>query len=56
MVLTPARMAYLKESIQDICKLIDNGGLVYMDSANMKCQVGLTSPGRIGADIPPQPA
>jgi len=28
-----------------------NGGLVYMDGANMNAQVGLTSPGRIGADV-----
>jgi len=29
----------------------ENGGLVYMDGANMNAQVGLTSPGRIGADV-----
>jgi glycine dehydrogenase len=28
-----------------------NGGLVYMDGANMNAQVGLTSPGHIGADV-----
>src|SRR5690348_9898230 len=34
------------------CKIIhDNGGLVYMDGANMNAQVGLTSPGNIGADV-----
>jgi glycine dehydrogenase len=27
------------------------GGLVYMDGANMNAQVGLTSPGQIGADV-----
>ncbi len=27
------------------------GGLVYMDGANMNAQVGLTSPGEIGADV-----
>jgi len=27
------------------------GGLVYMDGANMNAQVGLTSPGSIGADV-----
>ena len=36
----------------EICDLIhQNGGLVYMDGANMNAQVGLTSPGRIGADV-----
>ncbi|MBE9468124.1 MAG: aminomethyl-transferring glycine dehydrogenase [Bacteroidetes bacterium] len=28
-----------------------NGGLVYMDGANMNGQIGLTSPGFIGADV-----
>ena len=28
-----------------------NGGLVYMDGANMNAQVGLTNPGHIGADV-----
>jgi glycine dehydrogenase len=27
------------------------GGLVYMDGANMNAQVGLTSPGEVGADV-----
>ncbi|MFN5181534.1 MAG: glycine dehydrogenase (aminomethyl-transferring), partial [Bacteroidota bacterium] len=36
----------------DITQVIhDNGGLVYMDGANMNAQVGLTSPGNIGADV-----
>jgi len=38
-----------------VTKMIDiihsNGGLVYMDGANMNAQVGLTSPGNIGADV-----
>jgi glycine dehydrogenase len=29
----------------------EHGGLVYMDGANMNAQVGLTSPGEIGADV-----
>ncbi|KAJ1947364.1 glycine decarboxylase subunit P, partial [Linderina macrospora] len=29
----------------------DNGGQVYMDGANMNAQVGLTSPGHMGADV-----
>lgn len=41
-----------EETIKDICQIIhDNGGLVYMDGANMNAQVGLTSPGMIGADV-----
>jgi glycine dehydrogenase len=41
-----------EEGIREICQIIhDNGGQVYMDGANMNAQVGLTSPGNIGADV-----
>src|SRR5476651_2133553 len=52
MVTYPSTHGVFEESIKDICKIIhDNGGLVYMDGANMNAQVGLTSPGMIGADV-----
>jgi glycine dehydrogenase len=52
MVTYPSTHGVYEESIMDITKLIhDNGGLVYMDGANMNAQVGLTSPGNIGADV-----
>ncbi|HEY4338180.1 MAG TPA: aminomethyl-transferring glycine dehydrogenase [Puia sp.] len=52
MVTYPSTHGVFEESIKDICKAIhDNGGLVYMDGANMNAQVGLTSPGLIGADV-----
>ncbi len=52
MVTYPSTHGVFEESIKEICKLIhDNGGLVYMDGANMNAQVGLTSPGNIGADV-----
>ena len=52
MVTYPSTHGVFEEAIKDICKLIhDNGGLVYMDGANMNAQVGLTSPGSIGADV-----
>jgi glycine dehydrogenase len=52
MVTYPSTFGVYEESILDITKLIhDNGGLVYMDGANMNAQVGLTSPGNIGADV-----
>ncbi|MEO8514841.1 MAG: glycine dehydrogenase (aminomethyl-transferring), partial [Ignavibacteria bacterium] len=36
----------------EICEIIHmNGGQVYMDGANLNAQVGLTSPGLIGADV-----
>ena len=52
MVTYPSTHGVFEESIKDICRVIhDNGGLVYMDGANMNAQVGLTSPGGIGADV-----
>ncbi len=52
MVTYPSTHGVFEESIIDICETIHaNGGLVYMDGANMNAQVGLTSPGMIGADV-----
>ena len=52
MVTYPSTHGVFETGIKDMCKLIhDNGGLVYMDGANMNAQVGLTSPGIIGADV-----
>ncbi|ODV80961.1 glycine cleavage system protein [Suhomyces tanzawaensis NRRL Y-17324] len=38
----------VKTAIETVHK---NGGLVYLDGANMNAQVGLTSPGDLGADV-----
>ncbi len=52
MVTYPSTHGVFEEGIKEICIIIhDNGGLVYMDGANMNAQVGLTSPGFIGADV-----
>ena len=52
MVTYPSTHGVFEEGIKEICNLIhDNGGLVYMDGANMNAQVGLTAPGLIGADV-----
>jgi glycine dehydrogenase len=52
MVTYPSTHGVFEETIKEICNLIhENGGLVYMDGANMNAQVGLTSPGNIGADV-----
>ena len=52
MVTYPSTHGVFEEGIKDICQIIhDHGGLVYMDGANMNAQVGLTSPGFIGADV-----
>jgi glycine dehydrogenase len=52
MVTYPSTHGVFEEAIQEICQIIhENGGQVYMDGANMNAQVGLTNPGRIGADV-----
>ncbi|PRD53833.1 aminomethyl-transferring glycine dehydrogenase [Sphingobacterium gobiense] len=52
MVTYPSTHGVFEESIIEICEIIhQNGGQVYMDGANMNAQVGLTSPGFIGADV-----
>ncbi len=52
MVTYPSTHGVFEEAIIDICESIHkNGGLVYMDGANMNAQVGLTSPANIGADV-----
>jgi glycine dehydrogenase len=52
MVTYPSTHGVFEETIIDICNTIhENGGMVYMDGANMNAQVGLTSPGNIGADV-----
>jgi glycine dehydrogenase len=52
MVTYPSTHGVFEESIREITDIIHaNGGQVYMDGANMNAQVGLTSPGNIGADV-----
>ncbi len=52
MVTYPSTHGVFEAGIKDICALVhEHGGQVYMDGANMNAQVGLTSPGHIGADV-----
>jgi glycine dehydrogenase len=52
MITYPSTHGVFETTIQEICAYIHaKGGQVYMDGANMNAQVGLTSPGRIGADV-----
>jgi len=52
MITYPSTHGVFETAIRSICqKIHDCGGLVYMDGANMNAQVGLTSPGLIGADV-----
>ncbi|NRD73225.1 aminomethyl-transferring glycine dehydrogenase [Shewanella sp. VB17] len=52
MVTYPSTHGVYEETIGEICDVIhQHGGQVYLDGANMNAQVGLTSPGFIGADV-----
>jgi len=52
MVTYPSTHGVFETAIQEITSLIHkHGGQVYMDGANMNAQVGLTNPGKIGADV-----
>ena len=52
MVTYPSTHGVYESTIVEICEVIHaHGGQVYMDGANMNAQVGLTSPGLIGADV-----
>lgn len=52
MITYPSTHGAFEERILEIISIIhENGGLVYMDGANMNAQVGLTSPGSMGADV-----
>ncbi len=52
MVTYPSTHGVFESAITEITGIIHQyGGQVYMDGANMNAQVGLTSPGMIGADV-----
>lgn len=52
MITYPSTYGIFEESVKEICDIVhQHGGQVYMDGANMNAQVGLTSPGIIGADV-----
>ncbi|KAJ1982921.1 glycine decarboxylase subunit P [Dimargaris xerosporica] len=52
MVTYPSTFGMFEDNIKDVCDLVHaHGGQVYMDGANMNAQIGLTSPGHIGADV-----
>ncbi|MFN9133020.1 MAG: aminomethyl-transferring glycine dehydrogenase [Phycisphaerales bacterium] len=52
MVTYPSTYGKFEAGIREVCQMVhDAGGQVYMDGANMNAQVGLTSPGFIGADV-----
>ena len=52
MITYPSTHGVFESAVIEITSIIHaHGGQVYMDGANMNAQVGLTSPGNIGADV-----
>ncbi len=52
MITYPSTHGVYETTIAEICDIVhQHGGQVYLDGANMNAQVGLTSPGHIGADV-----
>jgi glycine dehydrogenase len=52
MVTYPSTYGVFEPEIKKVCKIVhEYGGQVYMDGANMNAQIGLCSPGEIGADV-----
>ncbi len=52
MITYPSTHGVFEDDVLEMMDIIhENGGLVYMDGANMNAQVGLTNPGFIGADV-----
>ena len=52
MITYPSTHGVYESTIAEICNIIhEHGGQVYLDGANMNAQVGVTSPGFIGADV-----
>lgn len=52
MVTYPSTFGVFEPAIKQVCEIVHaHGGQVYMDGANMNAQIGLCSPGEIGADV-----
>src|SRR5690606_22222772 len=52
MVTYPSTHGVYEETIREVCEIVhQHGGQVYLDGANMNAQVGITTPGFIGADV-----
>lgn len=52
MITYPSTFGVFEPEVKAACDLVhQHGGQVYMDGANMNAQIGLCSPGEIGADV-----
>ncbi|KAH2307970.1 hypothetical protein KXV47_006744 [Aspergillus fumigatus] len=52
MITYPSTFGVYEPGVKEACEIVhQHGGQVYMDGANMNAQIGLCSPGEIGADV-----
>ncbi|KAI9933493.1 hypothetical protein ASPWEDRAFT_116118 [Aspergillus wentii DTO 134E9] len=52
MITYPSTFGVYEPGVKEACDIVhQHGGQVYMDGANMNAQIGLCSPGEIGADV-----
>lgn len=52
MITYPSTFGVFEPRVKEVCEIVHaHGGQVYMDGANMNAQIGLCSPGKIGADV-----
>lgn len=52
MITYPSTHGVFEEGIREACDIVhENGGMVYLDGANLNAQVGLARPGDYGADV-----
>lgn len=52
MITYPSTYGVFEPYVKEVCEMVHkHGGLVYMDGANMNAQIGLMSPGQLGADV-----
>jgi glycine dehydrogenase len=52
MITYPSTFGVFEPKIKEVCDVVhQHGGQVYMDGANLNAQIGLCSPGEIGADV-----
>lgn len=52
MITYPSTFGVFEPRVKEVCEIVHaHGGQVYMDGANMNAQIGLCSPGEIGADV-----
>ena len=52
MITYPSTFGVFEPQVKEVCRIVhEHGGQVFMDGANMNAQIGLCSPGEIGADV-----